>query len=322
MHRRSKKHLLEAHYEGGTLQSVGTTVEFKKFVRIKGGDTRRRCYGLLLFASFIVKTYSAFEACFECFKHFRTRLSQLTIVPFLIFEMAEEQSVAELAALPSVLEATPATAEATASRIEVTTVVTSNENSDDIDIEEDNTTIWPTKPSHVNFGKSTTKEGRIDVLNRLGYIDNMDWVRLGGDDVVPNPRKDKVVIFRSFHRAGLKFPLHKTLVAMLKRFNIYLHQLTPNAIVRLRIIIWAVRSQGVGISDEALCEAFCQVHELHFQTKATGGLHNNFGCYNFAYRRGVMSPAPAYRSKWLNGCNTQIVRVVKCPRIKKYKGLY
>jgi hypothetical protein len=32
--------------------------------------------------------------------------------------------------------------------------------------------------------------------------------------------------------------------------------------------------------------------------KATRGLHNNFGCYNFAYQRGVMSPALAYRSKW------------------------
>jgi hypothetical protein len=51
---------------------------------------------------------------------------------------------------------------------------------------------------------------------------------------------------------------------VLKRFNIYLHQLTPNAIVRLGIFIWAVRSQGTEVSAEALCEAFCQVHELHF----------------------------------------------------------
>jgi hypothetical protein len=60
---------------------------------------------------------------------------------------------------------------------------------------------------------------------------------------------------------------------VLKKFLIYLHQLAPNAIVRLSVYIWALRSQG-----------FCQVHELHYQTKARAdGLHKNFGCYNFTY---------------------------------------
>jgi hypothetical protein len=34
--------------------------------------------------------------------------------------------------------------------------------------------------------------------------------------------------------------------------------------------------------------------------KATRGLHNNFGYYNFAYQKGVLFLALAYRSKWLN----------------------
>jgi hypothetical protein len=59
-------------------------------------------------------------------------------------------------------------------------------------------------------------------------------------------------------------------------------------------------SQGVESDAKALCKAFYQIHELHFQTKATNNLHNNFGCYNFAYRRGALSPALAYRSKWPN----------------------
>jgi hypothetical protein len=36
-------------------------------------------------------------------------------------------------------------------------------------------------------------------------------------------------------KAGLRFPLHETVVVVLKRFNIYLHQLTPNAIVRVTL---------------------------------------------------------------------------------------
>jgi hypothetical protein len=99
---------------------------------------------------------------------------------------------------------------------------------------------------------------------------------------VPKPREDEFVLFRSVLKAGLRFPLHKTVVAVLKRFNIYLHHLTPNAIVRLEIFIWVVRSQGIELYVEAFFKAFSQVHELHFQTKATRGLHNNFGCYNFA----------------------------------------
>jgi hypothetical protein len=171
------------------------------------------------------------------------------------------------------------TMEATASLAEAD-FVNPSEDSDNIDIEEDSITIRPTKPSHVDVDKSKIKGGDIEVLNRYGYIDNVDWVWLGGDDLVPNRREDEVVVFRSFLKACLRFPLHKTVVAVLKRFNIHLHQLTPNDIVHLEIFIWVVQSQGVELDAEAFCEAFNQVHELHFQTKATRGLHNNSSYYN------------------------------------------
>jgi hypothetical protein len=38
----------------------------------------------------------------------------------------------------------------------------------EMDLEEDNTVIHPTKPIHVDFGKSKIKEGHIEVLNRFG----------------------------------------------------------------------------------------------------------------------------------------------------------
>jgi hypothetical protein len=118
--------------------------------------------------------------------------------------------------------------------------VNQSEDSVGMDFEEDNTIIRPTKPSHVDFGKSKIKEGHIEVLNHFGYIDNIDWVRLG-----------------------------------------------------------AIQSQGIEFDAQAFCKAFNHIHELHFQTKETRGLHNNFGCYNFTYRRGSMFPALAYRSNWL-----------------------
>jgi hypothetical protein len=47
------------------------------------------------------------------------------------------------------------------------------------------------------------------------------------------------------------------------------------------------------------------VHGLHYQTKArANGLHKNFGCYNFAYRKDTKAPVIGYRTKrptgWTN----------------------
>jgi hypothetical protein len=106
------------------------------------------------------------------------------------------------------------------------------------------------------------------------------------------------VVFKSFFRAGLRFPLNEMIGVVFKNFEIYLHQLTPNAIVRLSVFIWALRSQGMSLD----AEAFCRVHELHYQTKARAdGLHENFGCYNFAYRKDTKAPVLSYRTRWPTG---------------------
>jgi hypothetical protein len=85
---------------------------------------------------------------------------------------------------------------------------------------------------------------------------------------------------------------------VLKKFEIYLHQLTPNAINRLSVYIWALQSQG----KSANTKGFCRVHELHNQTKARAdGLHKNFRCYNFAYWKNTKAPMIGYRTKWPTG---------------------
>jgi hypothetical protein len=45
---------------------------------------------------------------------------------------------------------------------------------------------------------------------------------------------------------------------ILKIFEIYLHQLTPEAIMRMGIFVWAVRSQGL----EPNAKSFCNIHEI------------------------------------------------------------
>jgi hypothetical protein len=121
-------------------------------------------------------------------------------------------------------------------------------------------------------------------------------VRAGGENNVPLPEDDEVVICRSFMKAGLRFPLDKRLVEVLKTFEIYLHQLTPEAIVKVGVFIWAMRSQG--LEPDAKC--FCNMHELLYQTKATGKeqYHNNFGCYSFVHHAKASYPMPTFRKKW------------------------
>ena len=91
-----------------------------------------------------------------------------------------------------------------------------SKDNDDIDIEDDNTIICPTKPSHVDFDKSNIKGGHTEVLTHFGYIDNVEWVLLGGDDLVLKPKEDEVIIFRSFLKVGLRFPLDKVIIVVLK----------------------------------------------------------------------------------------------------------
>jgi hypothetical protein len=64
-------------------------------------------------------------------------------------------------------------------------------------------------------------------------------VRAGGDSAAPAHEEDEVVVYRSFMKAGLRFPLSKFLAKVLKAFKIFLHQITPEAIIRMGVLIWA-----------------------------------------------------------------------------------
>jgi hypothetical protein len=107
--------------------------------------------------------------------------------------------------------------------VEQTTVEADSEDEDDDDV------LSPSKPSHIEFGKSTVTAEDLVLMKKLEYFGENDdkLVRFAGEEVIPEPKDDKVVVFRSFFRAGLRFPLYKMIGEVLKKFEIYLHQLTP-----------------------------------------------------------------------------------------------
>jgi hypothetical protein len=109
--------------------------------------------------------------------------------------------------------------------------------------EEDYSILIPSKPSHLDFEKSTMSEADVPMMMKLGYFGEAEkLIRFAGEETTLAPKDDEVVVFKSFFRAGLRFPLNEMIGEVLDNYEIFLHQLTPNAIVRLSIFIWALRS--------------------------------------------------------------------------------
>jgi hypothetical protein len=95
----------------------------------------------------------------------------------------------------------------------------------------------PWRPSHAVFGKSTIRQSHLDNM-RGRYFRDISIVRAdNGDKTVPVPEENEVIIFRSFFKAGLRFPLSKFVVEVLKIYKIFLHQITPEAIIRMGIFV-------------------------------------------------------------------------------------
>jgi hypothetical protein len=172
----------------------------------------------------------------------------------------------------------------------------SDSGSYDVESGGDDSEDRPWRPSHTVFGRSTIKQSHLDNM-RGRYFRDISIVRAdNGDMTSAAPEEDEVVIFRSFFKAGLQFPLSNFVVEVLKIYQVYLHQLTPEAILRMGVFVWAVRSQGL----EPSAKGFCSMHELLYEMKPWGKeqYHNNFSCYSFVARSGSSCLVPTFQKRW------------------------
>jgi hypothetical protein len=71
--------------------------------------------------------------------------------------------------------------------------------------EEDYSILIPTKPSHLDFGKSAVSEADMPMMMKLGYFGEAEnkLVRFAEEEITPVPKDDEVVVFKSFFRAEL-----------------------------------------------------------------------------------------------------------------------
>lgn len=65
----------------------------------------------------------------------------------------------------------------------------------------------------------------------LGYNKNESLIRFAGEEALPEPKENDIVVFKSFFWAGLRLSMHMMVTEVLKKYGIYIHQMTTNAIV-------------------------------------------------------------------------------------------
>jgi hypothetical protein len=74
--------------------------------------------------------------------------------------------------------------------------------------EDDDSILCPTKPIQIEFGRSTVKAEDLVLIKKLGYFGENDdeLVRFAREETIPEPKEDELIVFKSFFRAGLRFP--------------------------------------------------------------------------------------------------------------------
>jgi hypothetical protein len=88
---------------------------------------------------------------------------------------------------------------------------------------------------------------------------------------------------------------------VLRRFEVQVHQLTPNAVVALAKYVWATTSYGGQPSVEVFAKHYC----LHWQKRKIGNKIAQFGSCTFTPKTGktsmeVVELVPCARNKWGN----------------------
>jgi hypothetical protein len=112
------------------------------------------------------------------------------------------------------------------------------------------------QPGHtVEFGTSRISLVRVLEMQQLGYFG--DGVgRVPGAEEIPEPEGEWVV-FEAFFIAGLRLSVHRFVAEVLRRFEVQVHQLMPNAVVALAKYVWVVASYGGQPSVEVFAKNYC-----------------------------------------------------------------
>jgi hypothetical protein len=97
--------------------------------------------------------------------------------------------------------------------------------------------------------------GHVLEMQWLGYFGNGVGRALGTEEVLEP--EGELVVFEAFFAADLRLPTHQFVVEVLRRFEVQVHQLTPNAVVAPAKYVWAVASYGGQPFVEVFTKSYC-----------------------------------------------------------------
>jgi hypothetical protein len=153
----------------------------------------------------------------------------------------------------------------------------------------------------MEFDTSRISSVCVQEMQQLGYFGDGVGRVLGAEEIPE--LEGKLVVFEAFFVAGLYLPAHRFVAKVLRRFEVQIHQLTPNAVVALTKYVWAVASYSGQPSVEVFAKNYC----LHWQKRKIGSKIAQFGSYTFTPRTGKTS--------------TEVVEIVPCARMGTWRSM-
>jgi hypothetical protein len=140
-------------------------------------------------------------------------------------------------------------------------------------------------PASFNFGESKVTTNMIREYEAAGYFPAGDG-RAPLDEQIPTPAPGEVVVFRDFFTCGLRFPCDPMLVAILEKFSVKIHQLSPNSFLELSKFFWIMRSFRCSFSADVFARLFELVIEPKIVKLSNGQYReSHFCCCTFNTRR-------------------------------------
>jgi hypothetical protein len=139
-------------------------------------------------------------------------------------------------------------------------------------------------PSFV-FGESKVTADLIREYEAAGFFPAGDG-RAPLDEQIPTPEVNEVIVFRDFFTCGLKFLCDPILPAILDKFSVKIHQLSPNSFLELSKFFWIMKTFRCNFSADVFTRLFELVIEKDVIKLDDGQYYEaHYVCCTFNTRR-------------------------------------
>jgi hypothetical protein len=144
--------------------------------------------------------------------------------------------------------------------------------------------LKPMRASFV-FGESKVTTVLIREYEAAGFFP-VGVGRAPLDEQIPNPELGEIVVFRDFFTCGLRFPCDPLLPAILDKFSVKIHQLTPNSFLELSKFFWVMKTFRCNFSADVFARLFELVIEPGVIKLDDGQYYeSHYTCCTFNTRR-------------------------------------